>query len=104
MANKRLLDDARNMFGPLSDDVRARVQAFLADPNTDTWDNAAHVVIAYRAGCLGTTLWQAVRALDPTFPGVGRRTSKGKVVEDWARIPDALTVARAIRQATGGAQ
>lgn len=104
MATKRLLDQARNMFGPLSEDIRARVQAFLADPTPDAWEGCAHAVIAWRAGCIGTTVWQAVRAVDPTFPNIGRRTVKGRVVDDWARVPDALLVARAIRQATGGAQ
>jgi hypothetical protein len=51
-----------------------------------------------RRGC--TTVWQAVIAVEPTFPRSGKsgRTAR----ERWAKYPDAMTVARAIKHATGG--
>lgn len=96
-----LLAEARNFCGPLDRKIRARIVAFLSAPTEAGWDDIAGIIIApsLRRG----SLWQAVMAVDPTFPNEGPATdSRGKRVRGWSRIPDALLLARAIRHITGG--
>lgn len=86
------------MFGPLSPAVRARVQRFLEDPTEENWDDVCCIMVRPLV-----TVWQAVRAVDPTFPRTGPSFNiKGKRVGCWKRVPDAMLVARAIQRAVGG--
>lgn len=97
-----LLGAARNFCGPLDPKIRARIRAYLAAPSEAGWDDIAGIIIAPSLRC--GSLWQAVMAVDPTFPNEGPVTnSRGRRVRGWARIPDALLLARAIRRITGGA-
>lgn len=91
----RITQDARlnNAFGALSDEVRARLRAVLTRPTQASWD-AAHCIILTWAP-RHYTLWQAVIAVDPTFP-------RSKPCDaPWPRIPDSFTIARAIKLAAG---
>lgn len=92
------LDLARNMFGRLAPDIRERLQAVVDNPTEKTWDNAHSIIV----GAYGwTTLWQAVIAVDPSFPRSGPRVDqKGRVLEGWVRIPDRRTLLSAIKYAT----
>jgi hypothetical protein len=86
------LDMTQNMRGHLTGKARDRLVAVLANPTQETWQDAC-VLILNRDGFKTLTLWQAVIAVDPTFP-----TSKpsGK---PWSRVPDYDLIARAIRYA-----
>ncbi len=94
-----LLDNARNVFGPLGPDLRERLVRLLDAPTSETWQAAQSIILNNNAPLLGhkrpRTLWQAVVAVDPTFPNEGPPTG-----QPWSRVPDALTVARAIKEAT----
>jgi len=101
-AKKLLFDDdtqflaeCKNVFGGLKGDVQKRLLAVLNNPCQTTWD-AAHTIII--TGVRMTSLWQAVLAIDPTFP-----RSKG-LDEPWPVVPDPFTLCRAIKQATRAVQ
>ncbi len=83
-----LLDKATNIFGPLDSDIKTRITTFLDAPTEENWNNVFSILIRPTR-----TVWQAVIAADPTFPREKRN--------HWTRVPDAMLVARAIRQATG---
>ena len=97
-----LLGKTANMWGPTSDnpDVQGRLRAVLDNPTHDTWNNSHGIVVSPHRGLGGTTLWQAVRHVDPTFPHTGPVSdSKGNRVSGWSRIPDKMTIARALKHA-----
>jgi hypothetical protein len=93
------LDMAANMLGkPLTEDTRARLAAVLADPSQETWEDAHGIVIAPHPG-FGLTLWQAVLAVDPSFPRTGPSYTTGRWV-GWDRIPTTALLEQAINYAT----
>lgn len=82
-----LLDKAVNLFGkPLGDAEKKRINKMLQKPTMASWKSARSIVINETRP---RTLWQAVVALEPVY-------------SDPEQMPDALTVARAIRQCAGG--
>lgn len=88
------LEMARNFLeGRLTPDIRRRLQAVVNNPTQETWSNA-HSIIINPHGRV-STLWQAVMAVDPTFPNAGPRRG-----ELWERIPSQDLLVRAIRYAT----
>lgn len=92
------LDLATNLWGRLTSQGRARIMSLLENPSQKTWDDA-HGIILDRQNWL--TLWQAILAVEPTFPARGKATDqKGRVVEPWPRIPEPELVLRALRYAT----
>lgn len=101
------LNLASNPLGPLSGEVRVRIVAVIERPCDETWDDA-HCVILNRESWM--TLWQAVMAIDPTFPTAGPVTSwveddgplggHSEPVSGWERIPDAETIIQAVNYAT----
>jgi hypothetical protein len=95
-----LFDGAHNMFGPLGPEIRERLLAFLNAPSFPRWDDIHSIILNAKVG-LGITVWQAVIAVDPTFPRTGKPEGMETPAphERWDRYPDALTVARAIRWA-----
>lgn len=101
-AKPRLLDECSNMFGPLDPQVRGRLQRFLAEPSVKTWDDVYTIVINPNSMRHGT-VWQAVLAVDPTFPRQAKSAPIGKKItpkQRWGgRFPDAITVGRAIKNA-----
>lgn len=95
---ERELDLARNMLGPLKPRERTRVRAVLYQPTEETWDDAHGIIVG---GDGWMTLWQAVIAVDPTFPRVGPSTDvRGRVVERWKRVPSQELLLAALRYAT----
>lgn len=92
------LDKARTMFGPLKPEYRAKLVKYLKQPTEKGWDQIHGIVISQRFGV--NTVWQAVLAVDPTFPRSADCKPRGG--NRWSRIPDAILVTRAIQQATAG--
>ena len=92
------VDDCRNLFGPLSTDCRRRLEAVLRNPTPRTWDNAYSLIVCPHKM---TTLWQAWISVDDTAPRRGPCSdAKGRRIEGWEKIPDQLTLYRALRWAT----
>lgn len=89
------LDAARatNLFGPLDGDTRGRLEALVADPTPDSWDDAYSLVIN---GESMTTMWQAVLAVDPDF------TASKPADGPWPSSPSQQTVLAALRYARPG--
>ncbi len=50
----------------------------------------------------GCTLWAAVICVDPTFPTRGPGDDEHGRRRPWPRVPDQLTIVRAIRAAATG--
>jgi hypothetical protein len=95
---ERELEMARNMFGKLRPDIKTRLRAVLYQPTEETWEDAKGIIIGADRF---TTLWQAVIAVDPSFPRTGQVTdARGRVVERWKKIPSQETLIKALRYAT----
>ena len=92
-----LLDNATNLFGPLTPLVKARIMAFMDNPCAATWDNCASIIVNKR-GII--TVWQALLRADPSFPHSAGAPTTSTLSARWHRVPDPFTVARAIREAT----
>lgn len=87
-----LLDKASNIFGPLNAKQKQEIMDYIAAPTEAGWDRIASMIIL--PGTMGrTTIWQWVVQVEPTFPR--SKPSPGR----WPRIPDPMTVARAIKAA-----
>jgi hypothetical protein len=92
------LNLASNLFGPLSDEIRTRLGAAIEQPGEQTWDDVHSIILNRRKM---TTLWQAVIAVDPTFPRTGPATAAdGRCLSGWARTPDRELLVQAINYAT----
>ena len=92
------LDLARNLYGRLKPRERTRIRALIYQPTEDTWEDA-HSIVVGSDGWM--TLWQAVLAVDPTFPNVGPATdARGRQISRWARIPNQELLAAALKYAT----
>ena len=78
-----MLDQCRDLYGPLPAHRKALIRRFLESPEQDTWDQARQVIIARRPVM---TLGMAVRAVTRT---------------DGPAVPDPFTLYRAIKYALG---
>lgn len=88
---------ATNLYGPLSADVLARLDAVVSSPTNETWEDAHSIILNSKRF---VTLWQAVIAQDPTFPRTGPRTDvKGNQITPWPAIPSTDLLIRAINAA-----
>lgn len=87
-----LFEGLHNHFGPLPAPIRPRLRRVLLDPSHESWEGAYNVML--RSDALGLSLWQAVEVVDPDFAGAKRASRPG-----WLRVPDQLTIARALRYA-----
>lgn len=86
-----------NLFGPIKPEIRQRLDACLENPTEKTWEEAYSIIIN---GDHMISLWQAVVAADQTFPMTGPvETLEGKRLEGWKRVPDKVTLVRALRLA-----
>lgn len=84
-----------NLFGPLGHDVRARLEAVIAAPSDETWQDAYSIILNSRTH---TTLWQAVIAVDPAFPRSGPLTTpEGR--SPWPAVPPVDVLLAALRYA-----
>lgn len=99
---KSMLDEMNNLFGPLAPEIRRRLRIAVEAPTEKSWDDAYSIVLRDGKGFgLGLTLWQAVIAVDPTFPRQGPATDiEGNVVAGWPRVPDQFTIVRALKYAS----
>jgi hypothetical protein len=70
----------------------------IENPTSETWERAYSLVVHPK----GITLWNAVCCVDPTFPIVGPGDDERGRRRPWPRVPDQLTIVRAIRAATSG--
>lgn len=83
-----MFHNCRNLFGHLQPGIINLLSRVIDDPTQQTWSDA-HTIICGADGSM--TLWQAVLAADPTFPRSWR------CGYPWERIPDSLTLVRALR-------
>ena len=91
-----VLDRATNGLGhPLAPQARTALRNYLRAPSPTGWQ-AIHSLIIDRQG---TTVWQAVLAVDPTFPAAGPSWNTAGRVTDWSRVPDAVLLLRALHRA-----
>jgi len=96
------LNLARNMFGSLTPGIRRRIIHYLAKPTIESWNDIYCIIIGWGNGAGNAeTIWQAVIAIDPTFPKTGRVTDlKGNVIREWAAMPSIETIKKALIFAT----
>ncbi len=92
--SKKLIDQCRNMFGPLKPEYRKRLEAVLDNPTPKTWDDAYSIIITFDPL---VTLWQAVCEVDTSFPR--RAAADDNYNARWERIPDQFTLYRALNVA-----
>jgi hypothetical protein len=93
----RLLDGLANCVGPLDPEFKSRLRAVIENPTSETWERAYAIMLRPS----GMTLWQAVTLVDPSYPTTGPGGPRGRR-NPWARVPDQLTLVRAIRYAASG--
>jgi len=85
------IDRTSNVFGALKPDVRLRLEAVIANPTQQSWDGAYSIILN---GKSHMTLWQSWIAVDPD-------AVRSKPLDsDWPRVPDQLTIYRALKHAT----
>ena len=89
---------ARNLWGqPVTADCRKRLSRVLRQTNRATWDDAYSLILNRS----GTTLWQAVCALDSRYGGIGKRTNlHGRILKDWDKLPPQDLIREAVYVAT----
>ena len=98
MEGETELNLATNIFGRLETALKCRLRALLRNPTVETWQSAFGIILD---GNTQLTLWQAVLAVDSSFPRTGRTTDRaGKVLTEWERVPDRATLLRALWYAT----
>jgi hypothetical protein len=88
---KAFVKDCTNFDGYLNDECKTRLVAVLENPTQETWNNAYSLIINNDKFM---SLWQAWIKVDPN--ACICRTSAG----DWPKIPDQLTLYRALKYAT----
>lgn len=83
----RDLDRGENMFGPLQDDIRARLFAVADNPNDETW-NAAYSILVGKDDGWPITLWQALLKFTDfnLTTGPSHEIGKGRT-STWAEVP-----------------
>lgn len=87
------LDLATNVYGRINQDIKDRLLKLLENPTNESWDEC-HGLLINR----WMTLWNAVIAMDPTFPQSVPYSSKRRTV--WPRVPTRALLESAIRFAT----
>lgn len=88
------LEFTTNMLGKMKDEYKQEIMDYIKHPTYDGWEEIAHYLVTPNK-----SLWQAVIAIDPTFPQRGRKTDiQGKILKDWDKIPTAEQVKDAIRK------
>jgi hypothetical protein len=85
--------DLGSLSGPLKPEVLVRLEAFFANPCDETWNDASTILLTTSPRML--TFWQAVRAVDPSYPFMKRGPN-------WPRVPDFFTARRALEYARTG--
>lgn len=83
-----------NYVGFLPSFMKSALYNYMAFPNVDNWNDIYCTVIS--TGEIAT-VWQAVIAVDPTFPQIIECDSDDNT--RWSRIPEPELVSRAIAHA-----
>jgi len=81
-----------NMLGPLSPWLRSALYNYVYFPNHNNWEEIYSILISNKH-----TVWQAVLAVDPTFPNSISMNSDGET--RWSRIPSSELLIKAISNA-----
>lgn len=89
---QELADRCRNYSGALDDRVRLRLYAAVEVPCSVTWNDAYSLVVSTSRPSL--TLWQAVLAVDPSFP------QRGPIDGEWPIVPTRAVLIAALEHAT----
>jgi hypothetical protein len=88
------LEFTTNMLGKLKDEKKKEIMDYIKHPTYEGWEEIAHYLVTPNK-----TLWQAVIAIDSTFPLRSRRTNdQGKILKDWDKIPTPEQIKDAIRK------
>lgn len=81
------IEMSRNMFGILKAPMREALYNYYEFPNADNWNDIYAIVISSRGRI--STVWQAVLAVDPSFPN--RIPADAWDTENesarWTRVP-----------------
>lgn len=102
---RKLFDNCENFFGPLSPEIRKRIDTYLSSPTEENWDDIAGLII--RPEGMSVTIWEAWRRIDPKAPQRGRSwlyekddLSDPGVMTPWEKWPHPFVLRRAIIEAT----
>jgi len=86
------LENAENIFGKIKPAIKDRIVNYISNPTVDNWDDIHCILITP-----SKTIWQAVIAIDNSFPHYGRSEDRsGKIIKEWERIPEVNLVKSAI--------
>lgn len=96
----RELDLARDLLDkPLSQGIRARLQAVVDDPSPQNWDNAYSIVV--NPTIRTATLWHMVCEIDPEMAkACAFRPGPAGGATRWRKVPDQNTLIQALQFAT----
>lgn len=85
---------ATNLSGALKPSTVAKIQTYIENPTFDNWDEIKGIIISSKSFI---TIWQAVQAIDPSFPLSGRvKDETGFIVKEWAKKPSAELLIKAV--------
>jgi hypothetical protein len=91
MRNTISIEFARNFFGLLKPETKAKLQNVINNPCQETWNEAYCIIINTKEI---STLWQAVLKVDPNMQ------TRKSTDEKWSYIPTSETIVKAIKLAT----
>jgi len=91
------IEFASNLFGSLPVESKERIKRYLNKPTHKNWDDIYCLIISDGSSRKLSTIWQAVVAIDPSFPqSAGCNTSCKDLKKKWPTIPSAETVIHAM--------
>lgn len=91
----KTLDNMKNMFGKVNQDIKNKVIDYVNNPTVDKWDDIAHIIIDTNF----KTIWQAVLEINPSFTKSGRVYDENdNIIKEWPEIPSPFEVIRAIKE------
>lgn len=91
----KTLDNMKNMFGKMNQNIKNKVIDYVNNPTVDKWDDIAHIIIDTNF----KTIWQAVLEINPNFTKNGRvYDENGNIIKEWSEIPSPFEVIRAIKE------
>lgn len=92
----QLLHELQNHWGPLDLPRQQAVVDYVTGPTEDGWSQIARFIVV--PGQRRSTIWQWVRAMDPSFPD--RSVTRADGSTGWDRIPEPLLLVRALKAAS----
>jgi hypothetical protein len=92
------IEFAQNPFGKLKQPLKEALYNYYEFPNNDNWNDIYGMVIA--TGRVAT-VWQAVLAIDPTFPrSIPADAWETEDAARWSRIPTRDEFVKALNYVT----